>query len=98
MRFILKNSSSTQKNMICTKLPDIRPKMYIFGLVFSQHTASYVTLRVSKNKYKIDAQMHQLNKGKQRKTKLSKGNQSQGLLKGMNSLKTFESWEKVLIV
>ena len=52
--------------------------------------------------------MHQLNKGKQRQTKLSKGKQrktkvnkgkqSRGLFKRMKSLRTFESCEKVKIV
>ena len=39
--------------------------------------------------------MGQLNKGKRRYTKVNKGKQSQGVLKSMKSLKTFELWGKV---
>ena len=46
-----------------------------------------------KNKHKICAYMRQLNKGKQRLTKVNKGKQSWGLLKIMKSLRTFESCE-----
>ena len=39
--------------------------------------------------------MRQFNKGKQRYTKINKGKQSQGVLKSMKSLKTFELQEKI---
>ena len=54
--------------------------------------------RTCYNKHKICALMCHLNKGKQRLTKVIKGKQSQGLMKGMKSLKTFESWKKIMIV
>ena len=39
--------------------------------------------------------MRQLNKGKQRLSKVNKGEQSRGLYKSMKILRTFESCKKV---
>ena len=59
-------------------------------IVYNIHVLTYLSKQAQN--LCIDASVEQ------RKAKVSKGKESQHLLKSMKSLKTFESWEKIQIV